>query len=266
MPDRRTYLLEAASEFIERLANKTDSNDRRMLVQILEDYQNLSENYVQGLKRRKAEAELARSTPTQKADEAEGLCRIKKADDELQIVWSEVYVPMKVDTHGDFMRTDEIRKMAYNFMAQTRNHAIDVQHDQKEDRWDHVVIESFIAREGDPTFVEGAWVLGVHIPDKSIWKDVKEGKLNGFSLDAMVKKQTTTIEVEVDMEVAGQTSETDQHRHNFVVRFNEDGEFLGGSTDVVDGHQHVILKETATEEGAGHRHRFSIIGDVKAVA
>ena len=149
--DTRTYLLQAADEFLNRLDSKTDSNDRRMLAQILGDYRLLCEAFIQ-----KEERDLAEYRSRKEDSDAvePGLCRIKKADDELQIVWAEVYAPLKVDTHGDFMRADEIRKMAYNFMSHSRNHAIDVQHDQKEDRWDHVVVESFIAREGDPTFAQ----------------------------------------------------------------------------------------------------------------
>ena len=48
------------------------------------------------------------------------------------------------------------------------------------------IVESFIARKGDPDFAEGAWVLGVRMTDGELWERVKSGELNGFSVDAVV--------------------------------------------------------------------------------
>jgi len=191
---------------------------------------------------------------------------VKKTDDELQIVWSEVYVPWVPDTQGDFMRPDEIRKMAHKFLTKGHQHAIDQNHDQVDDRYTHSVVESFIARDGDPVFVPGAWVVGVHIPDADTWAAVKSGEFNGFSMDAVCKKQVKVVEIEVDPMVEGLTNEISGHKHSFVVRFNESGEFLGGQTNEVDGHSHAIRRATVTEKAEGHVHRFSVVGEADAVA
>ena len=43
-------------------------------------------------------------------------CRIRKTDDELQIVYGEVYAPNVPDVHGEFMTPVEVRKMAHRFL------------------------------------------------------------------------------------------------------------------------------------------------------
>ena len=44
--------------------------------------------------------------------------------------------------------------------------------------------------------------------------------------------------------------------------YDEDGKFLGGKTDVVEGHFHIIKRGTVTEDSLGHKHRFSHVEDL----
>jgi hypothetical protein len=74
----------------------------------------------------------------------------------------EVYSPDFPDSQGDYMTAEEIRLMAYRFMAKGEPYRIDKEHDKKE--CGAFVVESFIARENDPDFISGSWVIGVHIP------------------------------------------------------------------------------------------------------
>ena len=188
--------------------------------------------------------------------------QVMKLDEELQIVWAEVYVPMCPDTHGDFMMPEEIRKAAHSFMASGMQHSVDVMHDNDTSRG-LVVVESFIARKEDQIFVEGAWVVGAHIPDPDIWARIKKGELNGFSMEALVVKQPRTIKLEIPAVIRGTTQEADNHTHDFFVTFAEDGTFLGGSTDKAgaEPHDHKIERGTITEEGGlrKHAHRYSFV-------
>ena len=105
----------------------------------------------------------------------------KKSDAKKQIVFGEVYVPDRRDTDGNFMTAATIEKMAHDFLANSRNSQISKSHDGNNNKG--CVVESFIAREGDPDFIAGSWVVGVHIPDVEIWKSIEAGELTGFSIE-----------------------------------------------------------------------------------
>ena len=111
----------------------------------------------------------------------ENIVEFKKSDAKKQIVFGEVYVPNVRDTDGNFMTAETIEKMAHDFLANKKNSQISKGHDGNTDKG--VVVESFIAREGDPDFVAGSWVVGVHVPDVEIWKQVENGELTGFSIE-----------------------------------------------------------------------------------
>lgn len=188
---------------------------------------------------------------------------IKKTDsDEKRIVYGEVYAPDRPDSQGEFMRAEDIEKMAHDFMRRMKTQAIDTEHNNKLVQ-NTCVVECFIAREGDPTFIPGSWVVGVHIDDDDTWAKVKKGEINGFSLEAYLKYEEVEVELEIPPVVSGRTSKSDDHEHEFHVAYDENGVFLGGKTDEVDGHFHVIKKGTVCEPANGHSHTFSAVDLVK---
>jgi Putative phage serine protease XkdF/HNH endonuclease len=73
--------------------------------------------------------------------------------------------------------------MAHEFLRKGLVNHIDVQHSRKGSGG--YVVESFIARDDDATFIPGSRVLGVKVPDAGVWELVKPGELNCFSLDGM---------------------------------------------------------------------------------
>ena len=195
----------------------------------------------------------------------EHLVRIKKLDEELQVVWAEVYAPNLPDSQGDFMMPDEIRKIAHGFLAAGRVRQVDRQHNNK--RTGSTVVESFIAREGDPDFILDAWVVGIHLNDEE-WQAVKDGEINGLSFEGFVHARTATVEIEVpEGGVRGITkvaNEKKPHDHEFLVKFDKDGEFKGGEALPGEGaanHRHKIISATLTEEGPNGEpaHRFSFM-------
>ena len=111
----------------------------------------------------------------------EQIVEFKKSDSKKQIVFGEVYVPDVKDTDGNFMTEETIEKMAHDFLKNKRNSQISKSHDGNSDKG--CVVESFIAREGDPDFAAGSWVVGVHVPDAKIWKSIEDGELTGFSIE-----------------------------------------------------------------------------------
>ena len=197
---------------------------------------------------------------------------VTKSDEELRVVWGEVYVPDIPDTQDEFMTAIEIEKMAHKFMMQGLTvGAVDVQHDG-EIRQGCYVVESFIARKGDQDFIEGAWVAAVKIMDDSLWDAVKSGELNGFSMQAKVFVEEKEVELEIPSLVKGKTQEPvngeDDHRHEYTVKFDSEGEFLGGTTNVVNGHKHVVRRRSITEISVDptgraladdHFHRYTLL-------
>ena len=111
----------------------------------------------------------------------EQIVEFKKSDSKKQIVYGEVYVPDRRDSDGNFMTAETIEKMAHDFMMNSRNAQISKSHDGNTDKG--CVVERFIAREGDPDFVAGSWVVGMHVPDAKIWKSIEDGELTGFSIE-----------------------------------------------------------------------------------
>ena len=199
--------------------------------------------------------------------EHEHVVSFSKFDEEKQLAYGEVYVPMIPDSQGDFMTAAEIEKMAHGFMKNGLLRGVDTQHDLVDNG--SVVVESFIARKGDPDFIEGSWVAAVWVPD-DIWPLVKSGELGGFSMYGKGERVPTMITIEIpdDGIIKGATEESEGHTHTYLLRFDAEGNFTGGETNVVDGHSHRITKGTVTDKSngdeEGHRHRFSFIEALQA--
>jgi len=110
--------------------------------------------------------------------------QFRKIDSEKRLVYAEVYLPEVEDAHGHSMTAEEIEKMAHGFLKSRRTTAIDINHDNNVD-YGCVMVESFIAQKGDPTYMPGAWVGVVKVENDEIWRKVKEGELTGFSFEGL---------------------------------------------------------------------------------
>jgi len=183
---------------------------------------------------------------------------VKKADKEEQRVWGEVYIPNRIDTHGHMMLAEDVRKLAYSFMQRTSlMRTVDTQHDN----WPNgsYPIESFIVDSPHPIFEEGSWVVGIQVTDSRVWQQVKSGELAGYSFEGTAVEQEAEVEAAVLRHQFGFTEPADDgHVHKFFAALDTDGRVIGGSTDTVDGHKHLIRKGTATNETNDHKHRFAL--------
>jgi len=94
-----------------------------------------------------------------------------------------VYEPGVKDAHGNFMREDEIRKVAYWFYQNSSR--ADVQHSFKEANGLSVV-ESYIApydmEIGGEPVVKGSWIMTLEVSNVAIWKVVQGGELTRLSM------------------------------------------------------------------------------------
>lgn len=123
----------------------------------------------------------ARRLGVGQAAEVKKTIAIKKADTQKRIVYGEVYVPNERDAHGHWMTAEEIEKMAHRFMEQLRLTQIDKNHDREPD--EGVVVESFIARPGDPDFTPGVWVLATKILNDDTWQAILDGEIASYSME-----------------------------------------------------------------------------------
>lgn len=111
---------------------------------------------------------------------------IRKRDTNKRLVLGEVYVPYDstdsstIDSHGHATNAEEIEQAAHNFLAASRQDCVDVQHDGL-NGYGHVV-ESYLAKQGDPLFHPGAWVVGICVTNDAAWAAIERGEITGISL------------------------------------------------------------------------------------
>lgn len=185
------------------------------------------------------------------------LTKIIKSDEDRQIIYGEVYAPNRLDTHGEMMLAEDIETMAHRFMRLDLTKAIDTNHNNVPVA--AYPIESFIAREGDPDYTPGAWVMGVKIEDPELWADIKAGRYNGFSFEAYVVPVEAEVEVEVVRDHVGKTEANADHDHYYFVQLDEDGRVIQGRTSkAADGHYHEIVRNSVTKVASRHLHRFFV--------
>lgn len=181
---------------------------------------------------------------------------IKRIDEDRRLVFGEVYAPDVLDTYGEYMSSDDIELMAHRFMKLDLGEVIDTNHDNVPNG--SFPVESFIARADDPDFLEGAWVLGVKVPDDGVWASIKKGELNGFSFQSMVRPVEHRVKLSIIRDHVGITEEggADDHRHTFFVQVDDTGKVVFGQTSFDNGHNHRIRRASVTETVNTHNHRF----------
>ena len=185
---------------------------------------------------------------------------IRKNEDGFEhIAFAEVLVPDKPNVYGDFHTKESVRDFAYGFMV--GGFSIDVEHDNNDVTGKVHVVESFIARPGDPDFVEGAWVVGIYVPDDELWQDILDNKINGFSYEALVSAIQATVDVP-DIRVRTGITEPDPfdgHTHYFTIVLGDDERPYMGGTSYTNGHVHSISTHTYTDDAFEHKHRYNFI-------
>lgn len=210
------------------------------------------------------------TTRMDKVSEGAGLlkhyvARVQKVDDARRVVLGLVYEPDVLDTYGEFMLVEDVEAMAYRFLQIQGSDVIDTNHDNVPNGC--YPVESFVARAGDPDFPEGAWVLGVKVPDDHMWRQVKSNEINGFSFEALVRPVPVRASVRTTRDLVGETESCpaaksdDGHNHVYFVQVDRKGLVTRGWTsEAEDGHSHKIKKASFTEPAGPdrHTHRFFV--------
>lgn len=184
---------------------------------------------------------------------------VRDGDGFERLVFGEVLVPEVPNVCGDFHTVDSVREFAYKFM--TRGFGVNVEHDNPDVSGQQLhVVESFIAREGDPDFTVGSWVVGVHVLDDELWGKILDKEINGFSYEAFVAMLPVEVIVDEAMTSSGTTEPDpfDGHTHTFFVQLDDNGRPITGATSVSNGHSHNITTHTVTDEMFSHSHIYNI--------
>lgn len=183
---------------------------------------------------------------------------IKKTDDEMQMAWAEVYIPLSVDTQADAMTSEEILKSMIAFAKNGYWDRVDINHScQKSGA---LIVENFRARPGDLDFKEGSWVVGIWFPD-CLWSEAKAGSYNGLSLYSEdFVEVPVTLPVRQAKKLSGRTEESTHdlfpaHSHALDLELI-DGVVIPSFTAEEWGHSHIVKAVTATEIEQGHAHRL----------
>lgn len=177
-----------------------------------------------------------------------------------RVVLAEVMIPDTPNAFGDIAGADAIKEFAYEFARQ--GFGIDVNHDQQDiQHTDAIVVESFIAREGDRDFIPGSWVVGMRILSDDLWQKVLDNEINGFSFEALTYVKTVVLQNLRNRQVSGTTEPhpEDGHTHDYVVILDPLNKPIAGGTSVVNGHSHTIASHTVTNATQGHSHRYQVI-------
>lgn len=177
-----------------------------------------------------------------------------------QVVFAEVLVPDVVNSYGDVYTREAIVEFAYEFARQ--GYGLDIDHDNVDvTGTKYYVAESFIARDGDPDFIDGSWVVGVKVTDSELWQRILDGEINGFSFEAEVSMQPVTFLAQDQRIVVGRTEPhpVDGHTHTYTLVVDALNRPFQGGTSEDAGHSHRILSHTVTEVSEGHNHRYQVI-------
>jgi hypothetical protein len=193
--------------------------------------------------------------------------KILKRDGKIfeQVVMGEVIIPDTPNVYGDIYTHEAVRDFCYEFARQ--GFGIDINHDQIDVQGTHAyIIESFIARAGDPDFIEGSWVIAMKIPDTETWQRVLDGDLNGYSFEALCTLQPIVFQNLRNRQVQGTTEPDpiDGHTHEYVVLLDIFNRPVAGGTVEAGGHSHTISTHTVTDYantslGRNHSHRYQTI-------
>lgn len=93
-----------------------------------------------------------------------------------RIAYGEVYPPYWVDHQGEYATEEQVEEMAHKFMKARGVPGL------MHAAWPvGEIVESFVARRGDPDFTPGAWVAATEYPP-DVWTKIASGELTGYSM------------------------------------------------------------------------------------
>lgn len=195
---------------------------------------------------------------TSESNKSENLVNIKFSvlDEERRIVYGIVYTPDMLDSRMGYSNQEEIESLAYRFMQLTLAQVVDTQHNNEPNG--SFPVESFVAREGDPDFPAGSWVVATKVVDDALWQEVLAGNYNGYSVEMMTRRRLHEVTLASHPTLVGETEPTNEHSHTYYLEINSKGDIIRGNTSEDNGHSHEIVRNSVTSVYDNHSHRIII--------
>ena len=138
------------------------------------------------------------------------------ASEDQQIVVGPAMIPdmeiLRKDEEGKpyYVRFSKavVQKIAEKFMMELRNHDTNIQHDAK-DPAHSFVMESWIVENTEDKANSlygfevpvGTWMVKMRVQDPETWKQIKAGKLKGFSIEGNFMEREDYLEYQKDKEL-----------------------------------------------------------------
>lgn len=130
------------------------------------------------------------------------MLKLSMFDEEKRIVYGPILIPdqliFRVDdkTNEEFyirFNEETIKNVAYGMMHtgsqanHTVMHAVPVDGCTIVETWlKHSDVDKSVSLGFDSSFAVGTWFVGTRVDNKDVWKDIKSGKLRGYSIEAMM--------------------------------------------------------------------------------
>ncbi len=127
---------------------------------------------------------------------------VKFSEDEKRMVISPALIPNKFiyrqDVGGDeayvYFSTDTVEEVAYMFLANKMNDAINLNHEDDVDEGAITLAESWVIMDSERdksalygyNLPVGTWMLSYHINDDELWNRIKAGEFKGLSIEALM--------------------------------------------------------------------------------
>ncbi|MBA7521143.1 putative protein YqbD [subsurface metagenome] len=94
-----------------------------------------------------------------------------------------------LDSQNDWCKMAELQKAARSFMQNERR-VFDVNHEGRD--YEFPVIDSYVIEQDDimkfgVELKKGAWIMTLKIDNDEVWEKVKNGELEGFSVQGTAK-------------------------------------------------------------------------------
>lgn len=181
---------------------------------------------------------------------------LAEVDGEKRLLLGAALIPNKkvyrnIDGNEFYLTFSEetIEKLSHEFLKRQHNNNSSLEHETKLNGMS--VVESWIV--DDPLkdksaaygkqYEKGTWVAMMKVDNDDVWKDVQEGKIKGFSIDALLALQEINLKSSIIMNQDAQTSLKDEILNGIKALFNSQKEEVE-NTEV----ENIEVQPEVTEE------------------
>lgn len=128
-------------------------------------------------------------------------------EDEQRIITGPVMIPekrmLRIDEYGNeyyvYFSAETIKQAAYRWLQENMNHQFNLEHSKNTNKVD--VIESWVINDQHNdkanslgfSLPKGTWMMSCKVNDEDLWRSIKEGEYNGFSVEGMFRYEDETF-------------------------------------------------------------------------